>query len=83
MKNFLGREGAQPPPRPLPGQGWGNPVPAPLPLLDSHAFGALSIYPRKLPNETKIGTPHFLEQSYAPAPEAEDICANNNNAIMR
>jgi len=67
MKNFL----SSPLPRTLPRQGGGNPLPALHPprrlrRLDSRDFGALSSSPRKLPNKTKIGTPHFWEQSYAP-----------------
>jgi len=58
MKNFLGK-GHSPSPDFTPG-GEGNPLLSPPPQF---SYLWHSIYPH---HETKIGTPHFLKQSYAP-----------------
>ena len=54
--------------------GRGNPSSHPTPLGAS--ILAPKIYPSP-PHETKIGTPHFLEQSYAPVRE------NNRSQIFK
>jgi len=71
MKNFLGRglfgRGHSPYPDSTPGTEGETPSTHPT-LLDAPILSRLrrSIYSPKLPNKMKIGTPHFLEQSYAP-----------------